>query len=270
MERNHQPIGVFDSGMGGMTVLRALREALPQESFIYLGDTARLPYGTKSQETVKAYAVQMAKLLVEREIKALVIACNTATTAALSHLQTILPDMPVLGVVAPGAEAAVAATSNRRVMVLATETTIASGAYQTIIHNHLPEAKIQTRACSVLVALAEEGMIDNSVAEAALRHYLQGLTGEDTLLLGCTHFPVFKKALKRILPAEIKIVDSAEATARALKQTLGQAGLLNGTASVRMHYLTTDSVHRFSQVGALFLGEILPADQVELVDGCPK
>ena len=147
-------IGVFDSGMGGLTVLKALRARLPLESFVYLGDTARLPYGTKSPDTVKQYAMQMARILVERRIKALVIACNTATTAALPHLQSMLPEIPVLGVVTPGAAAAVAATRNQRIAVLATETTIASKAYQELIAQQLPQAVITNRACSVLVALA--------------------------------------------------------------------------------------------------------------------
>jgi glutamate racemase len=259
-------IGVFDSGMGGLTVLRALREGLPQESFIYLGDTARLPYGTKSPDTVKQYAMQMAKLLVERRIKALVIACNTATTAALPY--EMLPDMPVLGVVAPGAAAAVAATENNRIIVLATETTIASNAYQQLITQHLPQAIINTRACSVLVALAEEGMVTNQVAREALKHYLDGFTNEDTVLLGCTHFPVFKPLLNKLLPQGVTIVDSAHATALALHQLLEKQDLLNDVPSLssKVNYLVTDSIKRFQIVGEIFLGERLTLDNIELVD----
>ena len=200
--------------MGGLTVLRALKTTLTQESFIYLGDTARLPYGTKSPETVQQYAAQMARILVEKQIKALVIACNTATTAALPYLQAMLPDMPVLGVVIPGAAAVVAATKNQRIAVLATETTIASNAYQRLICEQLPQAAITVRACSVLVALAEEGMTSNAIAREALKHYLSELTAEDTLLLGCTHFPVFKSLLATLLPVGVTVVDSAEATAK--------------------------------------------------------
>ena len=197
MNTSSLAIGVFDSGMGGLTVLRSLKRLLPEESFLYLGDTARLPYGTKSQDTVKQYAVQMARLLVERRIKALVIACNTATTAALPHLQALLPDIPVLGVLAPGAQSAVSATQNQRVMVFATETTIAAGAYQRLITQQLPAARVSAKACSVLVALAEEGMVNNAIARAALEHYLQDRQDEDTVLLGCTHFPVFKPFTKK-------------------------------------------------------------------------
>lgn len=260
-------IGVFDSGMGGLTVLKALRANLPHESFIYLGDTARLPYGTKSPDTVKQYAMQMAKLLVERQIKALVIACNTATTAALPHLQKMLTDIPVIGVVAPGAAAAVAATRNKHIAVLATETTIASSAYQQLIAHHLPEVRISTRACSVLVALAEEGMVNNSVAREALKHYLTDVTNEDAVLLGCTHFPVFKTLLAELLPSGVTIVDSAQATAHALREELQAQDLLHDNAAfVAIKYLVTDSVNRFQKVGEIFLGEPLSLEDIELVD----
>lgn len=271
MNSNHLAVGVFDSGMGGLTVLRALKEGLPQESFVYLGDTARLPYGIKSPDTVKQYAMQMAKLLVERRIKALVIACNTATTAALPYLQAMLPDMPVLGVVAPGATAAVAATKNKRIVVLATETTIASNAYQQLITKQLPQAMIKTRACSVLVALAEEGMVDNQVAYEALKHYLDEFTNEDTVLLGCTHFPVFRSMLINLLPEGVTIVDSAHATAVALYRLLENQHLLNDLSalSATVNYLVTDSIQRFQKVGEVFLGEALAFEDIELVDVKP-
>lgn len=260
-------IGVFDSGMGGLTVLKALRARLPHEHFVYLGDTARLPYGTKSPDTVKQYAVQMARILVERQIKALVIACNTATTAALTHLQKILPDIPVLGVVAPGAAAAVAATKNQRIIVLATETTISSQAYHTSILQQLASATITGRACSVLVALAEEGMVTNSVAKEALNYYLEGIGNEDTLLLGCTHFPVFKSLLQQVLPAGVTVVDSAQATAETLYSLLSARNLLNQyNKNAKVSYLVTDSVLRFKRVGEIFLGEPLAEEAIELVD----
>lgn len=264
----HLAIGVFDSGMGGLTVLRALRRELPSESFIYLGDTARLPYGTKSRDTVKQYAVQMAQLLLQRQIKALVIACNTATTAALEYLQTSLPTMPVIGVVAPGAAAAVAATRNQRIAVLATETTIATHAYQDLIRQQLPNVTIHSRACSVLVALAEEGMIDNAIAREALTHYLSGLTTEDTILLGCTHFPVFKTTLRSMIPADVRLVDAADATADALKQQLSVKSLCQSNPYVQgaVQYLVTDSVQRFQKIGEFFLQEPLDKHHIELVD----
>jgi len=264
-------IGVFDSGMGGLTVLSALQAHLPNESFVYLGDTARLPYGTKSPDTVKHYAMQMARILIERRIKALVIACNTATTAALPHLQKMLPEIPVLGVVAPGAAAAVAATKNQRIAVLATETTIASKAYHDLIIEQLPKAFISSRACSVLVALAEEGMVNNAIAREALKHYLADIKDEDAVLLGCTHFPVFKDLLLSLLPPGVTIVDSAQATALALHNTLSSQNLMADATSEapKINYLVTDSVKRFQAVGEIFLGKKLVATDIELVDAMP-
>lgn len=262
------PIGVFDSGMGGLTVLRALRTRFPYESFIYLGDTARLPYGTKSPETVKQYAIQMARILVERRIKALVIACNTATTAALTYLQELLPHMSVIGVVAPGAEAAIHATKNQHIAVFATETTIASNAYQNIIRNNLPGATLRARACSLLVALAEEGMVNNAITREALRHYLSDFTTEDTLVLGCTHFPVFKPILYHMLPEGVTIVDSGEATARSLQQMLVQKQLVttNTTTRGKVSYLVTDLSPRFQSTAEIFLAEALSSNDIELID----
>jgi glutamate racemase len=268
MSKSQLAIGVFDSGMGGLTVLRALRRELPHESFIYLGDTARLPYGTKSPETVQQYAAQMARLLVDRRIKALVIACNTATTAALPYLQSMLPDMLVLGVVSPGAKAAVAATKNQRIAVLATETTIAANAYQRLITDQLPKAVIYARACSLLVALAEEGMVSNHIARATLEHYLLDIKDEDTILLGCTHFPVFKSLISSLLPARVSVVDSADATALTLRKLLAQGDLLSSGKNNRSDvlYLVTDSVNRFQKVGEIFLAEPLLLADIELVD----
>lgn len=264
----HLPIGVFDSGMGGLTVLRSLRKALPNESFIYLGDTARLPYGTKSPDTVLQYSIQMARILVERRVKAIVIACNTATTAALPHLQAILPDMLVMGVVDPGVQAAVSATKNQHIAVFATERTVASNAYQDLIRVQLPNATVRARACSLLVALAEEGMVNNTVAREALHHYLDGFSTEDTLLLGCTHFPVFKPLLSSLLPQSVIMVDSGEATAVALHQQLVARQLLTTAGSERgtVSYLVTDSSPRFQSVGEIFLGEALNINDIELID----
>jgi glutamate racemase len=267
MPKTARPIGVFDSGMGGLTVLKSLRALLPQESFIYLGDTARLPYGTKDLETVRQYAMQMARILVERQIKALVIACNTASIAALSHIQAFLPDMPVMGVIEPGAQAAIHATRNQHVMVLATEATVASGGYQAVIQAALPEAMIKAYPSSLLVALAEEGMVDNAIAKAVLQHYLADRTDEDTILLGCTHFPVFKPLLQQLLPQNVQVVDSAEATAKAVKRALEDQQLLyRKTSEGMVHYLVTDSVKRFENIGAIFLGEALNHNCVEWVD----
>jgi len=257
-------IGVFDSGMGGLTVLKALKAHLPHENFVYLGDTARLPYGTKSSDTVKQYATQMAKILITKKIKALVIACNTATTAALEHLQSIYPNLPVIGVVAPGALAATAASTNNKILVMATETTIASEAYHQAILNLKPNATVYSQACSLLVALAEEGMINSDLARLALQHYIPCNVSYDTILLGCTHFPVFKPLIAELFP-QVKIVDSATATAATLKEILLSHRLLNDSPAAS-HYLVTDAINRFCRIGEIFLGERIPASAVTLID----
>lgn len=268
MDKAKLAIGVFDSGMGGLTVLRALRHHLPQENFVYLGDTARLPYGTKSAKTVQQYATQMTKVLIEKQIKALVIACNTATTAALEHLQALYPDLPVIGVVEPGAQAAIDASQNAEILVLATETTIASKAYQHAIQKSLPHAMVHGQACSLLVALAEEGIVQHPMARLCLEHYLPQQIQGDTILLGCTHFPVFKPLLAEMLP-DIHIVDSATATAKLLETTLSQQCLLNDGPG-HSTYLVTDAISRFCRIGEIFLGEPISPLQVQIIDAGQK
>lgn len=261
------PIGVFDSGMGGLTVLASLKRAMPNESFIYLGDTARLPYGTKSAHTVKQYALQMVRILISRGVKAVVIACNTATTAALEHLQEQIPELPIIGVVKPSADAAVKVTRGRHILIMATETTVLSGAYQASIQAQLPEISIDSKACSLLVALAEEGMINNDIAKRTLEHYLQGFKDLDTVVLGCTHFPVFKSLLAEILGPEVRLVDSGEATAAEVLWTLKYKQLLSTNLnSGKVTYLVTDLANRFQKVSPIFLGEALQSEMIEVVD----
>ena len=168
-DKQNLAIGVFDSGMGGLTVLKSLRQHLPHESYVYLGDTARLPYGTKSSETVAAYAMQMAKILHKKSIKCIVIACNTATTAALPYLQKYFPQIPIIGVIEPSAQAAVASTKNAHINILATETTIRSGIYQSTINKLAPEISISTQSCGLFVALAEEGFVNDEIALAVAK-----------------------------------------------------------------------------------------------------
>ncbi len=214
-----RPIGVFDSGVGGLTVLRALVAQLPQERFVYLGDTARLPYGTKSAETVVRYALQAAEALVSRGVKALVVACNTASSVALPAMSQRFADLPVIGVVEPGAEAAVAASASGRIAVIGTEATVREGAYQRAIVARRPDAQVLAVSCQLFVALAEEGWTEDAVAQAAARRYLTPLFGErgadahaarpDTLVLGCTHFPMLRAVIRAVVGDRIAIVDSA-------------------------------------------------------------
>ena len=256
-DSKNRPIGVFDSGIGGLTVYKALREALPQEDFIYLGDTARLPYGTKSHETVAAYALQAAQLLLEHDIKLLVVACNTASAQALPELRRAFPDLPCLGVIEPGADAAVAASHSGRIAVLATEGTARSGAYVEAIQRRSSAVEVQVLACNLLVALVEEGWCDGAEAEVILRRYLHRLEeGFDTLVLGCTHFPILAPMLRKIVSPSISIIDSAVTAAQAVREYLQSFGQLAPSSQVgSCHCLVTDGPERFERVARLFLNE---------------
>ncbi len=218
--RRDAPIGVFDSGVGGLTVLRALSHALPSQDFIYLGDTARLPYGTKSPDTVSRYSLQCAQALLRRGIGALVVACNTASASALGALSARYPDLPIIGVIEPGARAAIEASRSQHIAVIATEGTINGGAYQTEIRRRNPAVRVLARACSMFVALAEEGWTSGPVAEAVAHRYLDPVFASDdapdTLVLGCTHFPILTAAIRAVIPPDVRIVDSAATTAQTL------------------------------------------------------
>ncbi len=270
----HAPIGVFDSGVGGLTVLRALRAHLPHESFVYLGDTARLPYGTKSSQTVSRYAQQAAQILVDRGVKMLVIACNTASAVALPDLTALLDPLPVVGVVEPGAAAACEASVHGRIAVIGTESTIRGGAYERAIHRGRPDARVVGRPCPLFVALAEEGWCEGAIAEAVAERYLGDLrpaAGDpesiDCLVLGCTHFPALRPALSRVMGPEVTLVDSAETTARAVREILENRGRAAAPgAGGEVALLATDGPERFARVGARFLGLDLRSDAVSLVD----
>jgi glutamate racemase len=263
------PIGVFDSGVGGLTVLRELRRAMPAEDFVYLGDTARLPYGTKSAETVVRYSLQCAAALVARRIRCLVVACNTASASALGALRARHPTLPVIGVIDAGAEAAVAASRKRCIAVIATEGTIAGGAYQRAIHRLAASARIEARPCPLFVAMAEEGWTQGPIVEAVAHRYLDPLFScddpPDALVLGCTHFPVLAPALRRVLPPSVCIVDSAATTAAAVQRQVA-AGAAPGAVRGAVRWLATDGAERFARVGSIFLGEALRADAVEIID----
>ena len=267
------PIGIFDSGVGGLTVLRCLREQLPHESFVYLGDTARLPYGTKSADSVVRYSLQAAEFLVARGIKYLVVACNTASAVALDAMRERFAPTPVLGVIEPGAIAGCAASRSGHLAVIATEGTVKGGAYQRAIANVRPDAKVTALACSLFVALAEEGWTEGAIVEAIARRYLGGLFGEggpDTLVLGCTHFPVLADAICNVVGREVAIVDSAHTTAAHLLRALTTQGLLLGADSTlpppTLQLLATDGAERFARVGSRFLDESFSAGDVEVVD----
>jgi glutamate racemase len=267
------PIGVFDSGVGGLTVLRAIRSALPLEAALYLGDTARVPYGTKSPHSVLRYSLQAADQLVRRGIKLLVVACNTASAVSLPELRAQLSPLPVIGVVEPGAQAAVDASSRGRHLVLATEATVLHRAYTRAIHEADPQAQVEELACSLLVALVEEGWTEGAVAQAAIAAYLGPVTSRaeseqpDSVILGCTHFPLLADAIRAGIGPSPTITDSAAATAKTVARVLRAAQTLrvsDGRGELRL--LATDGPARFARLGARFLGEPLAAGDVELVD----
>ncbi len=251
-------------------MLRSLQQALPQESFIYLGDTARLPYGTKSAETVARYALQAADALVERGIKALVVACNTASAAALDALRARHGSLPIIGVIEPGARAVAVASRSGNIVVLATEGTVRGGAYQRAIAQLRPEARVTAVACQLFVALAEEGWTSGSVVDAAIERYLRpvfDVTTPDAIVLGCTHFPVLRDAIAQAVGASVTLVDSAATTAMAVRERLLAEGLSAGaSAAARVRFLATDSTARFAAVGGRFLGREIHESDIELID----
>ncbi|NIV17126.1 MAG: glutamate racemase [Woeseiaceae bacterium] len=270
-DARRRPVGVFDSGVGGLTVLKALRETLPNEHLIYLGDTARLPYGTKSPVSIARYACQASRKLQERGIKLLVVACNTASAVALETLREQMAPVPVIGVVEPGAEAAAKARPAGRHLVMATEATVQLGAYRKAIESRDPQASVRELACEMLVALAEEGWTGNGIAEAIVRRYLDdaGVTSGDfdSVILGCTHFPLLRNTFELVFDDSIAIVDSASTTAAVARNTLGElaiAGDPNAAGSLEL--LATDGATRFARVGGQFLGEDFSADDVGIVD----
>jgi glutamate racemase len=268
-----RPIGVFDSGMGGLTVLRAMEARLPNERFVYLGDTARLPYGTKSPETIAAYALQATRLLLAQGVKMVVIACNTASAVAIEPLAAALAPVPVIGVIEPGAEAGIAATRNGRIAVIATESTVKGNAYARAIQARDRDIAVLQQPCQVFVALAEEGWTDNAPARDAASAYLTplfaGADAPDTLVLGCTHFPVLSETIRAAVGDGVAIVDSAKTTAEAVAAALKQSGLASDRPPEdgnRLRIFATDSPERFARVGEIFLGRKIDPSEVELVD----
>ena len=261
------PIGVFDSGVGGLTVLRALTSRLPGEETIYLGDTARVPYGTRSGEVVIRYALMSARHLAQQGIKLLVVACNTVSAYGLPALADALP-IPVVGVIEPGAQEAAARTRGGTIAVLGTPATVESGAYQAVLRRLAPLAPVIARACPLFVPLAEEGWTEGEVPRLVAERYLADLrrTGVDTAVLGCTHYPLLARTIAEVLGPQVAIVDSAEAVTRSVADLLATRGMLrsNVGSAPRHRTLCTDAPGRFRAVAERFLGR--PVEKVELVD----
>lgn len=266
---NLSSIGLFDSGVGGLTVYRALRETLPGENFIYLGDTARVPYGSKSPALVTQYALQIAARLYEEDIKLLVVACNTASAAALPELCVRYPNLPILGVIEPGATAAVTASRTGKILVMGTTGTIKSGAYGKAIRQLKPDCEVRGLAANVLVALAEEGWTDGAVVESVIGRYLETVAdfAYDTVVLGCTHFPLFAPVFRRLLPTHIAIVDSATTTAHTAYQLLLRHSLLKQTTPPgTTRFFVTDDPEPFNKIAQHILGTCEPVAATRVDD----
>lgn len=267
---NNKAIGLFDSGVGGLTVLKALLHVLPNEKYIYLGDTARLPYGTKSRETIIRYALQCTEKLMHNDLKMLIVACNTVSSVALPAIREKYPDIEIVGVVEPGAEAACNATKNNRIAILGTQSTIRGKAYEKAILAINPHASVMGVACQLFVGMAEEGIIQGSLAEEMAKHYLKDVLNQedkpDTMVLGCTHFPLLKNAIQNVVGKDIQLVDSAQTTAQKVLARLQTNNALAENKAPFMHFLTTDDIAKFKAVGEPFLGISLDKSHVELVD----
>lgn len=265
---NNKAIGVFDSGIGGLTVYKALKEILPEEKVVYLGDTARLPYGTKSAETIIHFSEDNARFLLTKDIKIIVVACNSASSHALRHLQQTFAELPVLGVIEPGAEAAVE-SSRATIGVIGTSATIMSGAYERAILERKPDAHIIAKDCPLFVPLVEEGWAKHRVTQLVAEEYLLPLKekGIDSLVLGCTHYPVLKGVFAHVLGENIQLIDSAETTARKVFAVLNTSGWLSRVDNGREdEFYVTDFPDRFKKVGEIFLERKI--EKVTTVDVC--
>jgi glutamate racemase len=256
MANSDSAIGVFDSGIGGLTVLHQIIEALPNENTVYLGDTARSPYGTKSNETVLRYSFENSQFLVDKGVKLIVVACNTSTAIALETLQREFA-IPVVGVIRPGVQRAIASTRNKKIGVIGTEATIQSGAYTRALKAVDASVEVYSRSCPLFVPLVEEGWTDNQVVEMTVKAYLESLkqSGIDTLILGCTHYPLLKKAIRKFLGGAVRLVDSARETATEVEAMLAKGALARKRGKASHGFFVTDAPERFIKVGRRFLGD---------------
>lgn len=259
MDSAIRPIGVFDSGVGGLTVMKALMRELPNEDIIYFGDTARVPYGTKSKSTVTRFSTENVIFLMQHDVKLVVVACNTASSLSLDVLRRLFK-IPILGVIDPGAQAACMATHNKRIGVIGTRATIQSRAYEKAIRRFLPEAKVVSESCPLFVPLVEEGWLGNGVASKTADIYLSPLKRADidTLILGCTHYPLLDKVITKAMGNGIKLVDSATLTAKKAKEILRGEGMLNSKRrKAEYSFYVTDEPSNFIRLGGKFLGRPL-------------
>jgi len=262
---NTLPIGLFDSGVGGLTVLREVLRQLPHEPTLYFGDTARVPYGSKSREVIVRFSLEIGQFLQKEKIKMLVVACNTASAFALTALRAQF-QIPIIGVIEPGARSALAATRLGRIGVIGTEGTIESRAYTEAIHRLNAEIEVFGQACPLIVPLVEEGWLDKPVALEIVREYLKPLLAKkiDTLVLGCTHYPLLKNLIAEVSGPDVRLIDSAEETAREVGTELAKMGLFAADQTARHRFFVSDDPLKFERVGKRFLGQ--PVPDVQRVD----
>jgi len=261
---SQKPIGVFDSGIGGLTVLKELLARLPEENFVYFGDTARVPYGNKSADTIRRFSSENVKLLLERGVKMVVVACNTATADALPQLQSEYK-LPIIGVIQPGVRAALAATRTHRIGVIGTAGTVRSMAYQNAILASSPEARVVSKACPLFVPLVEEGWTDTPVTRLVVEEYLKPFAGLDidTLVLGCTHYPLLKPVIASLMGGGVTLVDSAVEIAREVAVVLKEHKLASTGPGGRFDLVLSDTSPAFAEIASRFLGRRAP--EIELV-----
>jgi len=257
---DNRPIGVFDSGVGGLTVVKQLMKLLPSESIIYFGDTARIPYGTKSEETVKRFALEDSFFLLDKNVKMIVVACNTASAIAIRMLKNIL-DVPVIGVIEPGASAAVQYSRSGKIGVIGTAVTIRSGSYRREIHHLKSETQVISQACPLFVNLVEEGWIEDEATYLIARRYLQPVieNGVDTLILGCTHYPLLKNVIQKIMGRSVRLIDSGVETAKTVKKILDEHQMTAYPGQIPSHrFYLSDMPYKFQEIAERFLERSIP------------
>jgi glutamate racemase len=250
-----RPIGIFDSGVGGLTVVAKMQEILPKENLVYFGDTARVPYGTKSKETVTKFSVENVEFLMEHNVKLVIVACNTASSLSLDFLKRCFK-VPIIGVIEPGAREAASVTRNDRIGVIGTHATVSSGAYEKAIKKINPRYSVFTQACPLFVPLVEEGWVDKAVTDSVAQIYLKPLKRRsvDTLILGCTHYPILRGVLRKNMGQGVILIDSAREVAREAREILDASGLLNGSGSKgKYKFFVSDEPNRFIRIGEQFL-----------------
>lgn len=255
---NNNPIGVFDSGIGGLTVVTEIIKQLPNESIIYLGDTARVPYGTRSKEVIKKFALELTRFLLKRKVKFLMVACNTISSTCLDVIENISP-VPVLGVIKDAAMESLKTTKTNIIGVIGTTATISSCSYEKAINKLNPEAKIITQACPLFVSLAEEGLTSDKATELIAKNYLKKFKGTklDTLILGCTHYPILKNIIQKVIGKKVRLIDSAKPTAKKLRELLREKNLVSEKKKAKYEFFVTDAPDRVYNVARNFLGQTL-------------